>query len=340
MQAIASNRDDLLNTYDPAAEDIKKLGFSNTLDFQLLEFAIDGKRTWRAYRRVVIDNTYYYTFSELDLSRTDSIMSARRQQSYFGLTFIFAFLMALAYWLHRQTHWLAAYDALQTVLKERDLFSNMIAHEFRSPLTAIKGYASFLEESKNLLPDERRFTSNIRQSAEHLVALVSDFLEVARLQSGKLKVEKQSIDVRTVVEKTVENLIGMANEKGLELKYDPGTQPIIFETDGTRLLQVLTNLVTNAIKYTSTGSVELRCTPDYKSVVIRVMDTGMGISADDQQKLFAPFTRVGGVDGGQITGTGLGMYITKQLITVLNGTIGFESIKDVGTHLVVTLKAD
>lgn len=338
MQVVAADRDELVGQFDPAAEGLKEKKFTNSEPFLLEYYLVNDERVWWAHKRVSIDNHFYYIFSEFNLAEIDSRIAYRQQQSFLALSPIFLFLIALAYWLARQVHWRKRYELQAETIQERDLFSNMIAHEFRSPLTAIKGYASFLEDSQSLPSEERRFAANIRQSAEHLVALVSDFLEVARLQSGKLKIEKQDIDIRTVLATTVENLVVMANEKGLELTYDPESKPIIFKTDQTRLLQVLTNLVTNAIKYTQTGTVKLSCTIDYKSVVIRVMDTGMGISAEDQQKLFAPFTRVGGVDSSSITGTGLGMYITKQLITLLGGTIGVESIEGVGTHLVVTLK--
>jgi signal transduction histidine kinase len=340
LLTIAADNDDLINQYEPTAESIKNFGFSNTNTFFQVESLIDGKRQWSTYKRVIVNNNFFYIYAQFDLSKIDATMTKRQQESYLGLSGIFIFLLALAYWLNRQIYWQKKYVGITETLRDRDLFSNMIAHEFRSPLTAIKGYASFLEESQTLQNDDRRFAANIRQSAEHLVALVSDFLEVARLQSGKLKIEKHDIDVRTILATTVENLAMVADEKGLELSYDPESRPVIFNTDGTRLLQVLTNLVTNSIKYTQSGTIKLSCETDYKSVIIKVMDTGMGISADDQQRLFAPFTRVGGVDAAKITGTGLGMYITKQLVSLLGGSVGVESIKGVGTHLVVTLKAD
>lgn len=340
LLTIAADRDELLNQYEPAAENIKNLGFSNLNTFFQIESLVDGKRVWSTYKRIESDNTLYYIYAEFDLSKIDLLMTKRQQESYLGLSGIFLFLMALAYWLHRQTFWHEKYDELSQSLNDRDLFSNMIAHEFRSPLTAIRGYASFLEEALPVSDDKHRFASNIRQSTEHLVALVSDFLEVSRLQSGKLTIEKQDVDIRSILATTVENLVLMANEKGLELVYEPRSTPVIFNTDGSRLLQVLTNLVTNSIKYTNSGTIKLFCEPDYKSVIIKVTDTGTGISAEDQKKLFTPFTRVGGVDAARITGTGLGMYITKQLVTLLGGTIGVESIKGVGTHLVITLKAD
>ncbi len=337
LLAVAAANEDLIGTYDPIAEPIRDLGFSNAHDFLRLEFIIDGDRVWQSTKRITLDNDYYYIFSEQNFRLADDNMSYRRQQSYYPLTAIYLFLISLAFWIHRQTNWQARYEQLAATLRERDLFSNMIAHEFRSPLTAIKGYASFLEESKTMPPDERRFAGNIRHSAEHLVALVSDFLEVARLQSGKLKLDKKDTDMHAVIRTVIESLQGMAAEKHLQLKFAPTGRPIHFVTDASRLQQVLTNLITNAIKYTNSGSVEISCSEGYRSVIIRVMDTGMGISAEHQKKLFSPFTREGGVDSTATTGTGLGMYITLQLVGLLGGTVDVESIKGVGTHLVVTL---
>lgn len=328
----------LIGTIFPSNRLLTDVGFTDTRDFIRTEFTVDNHRVWQVFTKVVTEVNDFYIFTEHNFNQVDSVMSARRQQSYFGLTAIFVFLIALAYWLNRQVSWEKNHNKLAEQLKERDLFSNMIAHEFRSPLTAIKGYASFLEESENLSRDEKRFASNIHNSAERLVVLVSDFLEVARLQSGKLNIDTKEIDLRDILVTVTEDLKGLASEKELELIYKKNTKPILLITDSARMTQVLTNIVSNAIKYTSSGAVELECTQMTGEVIIRVKDTGMGISAEDQQKLFAPFTRVGGVDSGTTTGTGLGMWITKQLVSLLNGTIGVESIKGVGTHIVIIFR--
>lgn len=335
---VAANDESLVNTYEKFDQVYKTLPLTSSQDSFIIESVINGVRTWQAFRGVELENNNLYIFSEHKFDMVDSVMAARRQQSYFGLTAIFVFLIALAYWLNRQVNWEKSHNQLAEQLKERDLFSNMIAHEFRSPLTAIKGYASFLQESKDLSPEEIRFATNIRNSAERLVVLVSDFLEVARLQAGKMKINDSEIDVREVLTKVVENLLVTAEEKGLKLVYKAGIQPVLLVTDQARLTQVFTNIISNAIKYTNTGIVELECVSTSSEVVIRVKDSGMGISADDQQKLFIPFSRVGGVDSGSVAGTGLGMWITKQLVALLNGTIGVESIKGVGTHVVITFK--
>lgn len=316
----------------------RTLPLSGAEDSFIYESVIDGVRTWQVFRSVERGEQEFFIFSEHTFGLLDSVMASRRQQSYLGLTLIFVFLIGLAYWLNRQEEWEKHHRVLERQLKERDLFSNMIAHEFRSPLTAIKGYASFLQESETLTSEEKRFATNIRGSAERLVLLVNDFLEVARLQSGKMTVERETVDMRDILARVAEDLGPLAKEKGLTLTYTRPKQPVHFETDPERMMQVMINIVTNAIKYTDSGDVTLECTRGRRELTVRVKDTGMGISAEDQKKLFAPFTRVGGVDASSTTGTGLGMWITKQLVALLGGDIGVESIKGVGTHVVITFK--
>jgi signal transduction histidine kinase len=265
-------------------------------------------------------------------------MVARRQQSYLGLTAIFMFLLGLAYWFARQIDWRKKHAALESQLQERDLFTNMIAHEFRAPLTVINGYVSFLKESNALHPAERRFVANIETSTQRLLALVNDFLEVARIQSGNMPFEIVQVDVRGVIQSVVEANTLTASKKNLTLSYTPAETALMHKTDVKRLTQILQNMISNALKYTEKGSVEVVAEQNALATIIRIKDTGMGISAEDQQKLFAPFSRVGGVDQSKITGTGLGMWITKQMITLLGGTVSIESIKGVGTHAVIMLK--
>ncbi len=338
VRIVYSLDESLIGTYEESEQLYRTLPALGGTGSAILPTVIDGVRTWQVFRAVERDGEDFVIFTEHKFNVIDSVMIARRQQSYFGLTAIFLFLIALAYWLNRQISWEKNHNKLADQLKERDMFSNMIAHEFRSPLTAIKGYASFLEESKVISPEEKRYSSNIRVSAERLVILVNDFLEVARLQSGKMSIEKKDIDLRDVLTQVTEDLRLMAQEKGLSLVYEPPVQPLIMHTDRARMMQVITNIVSNAVKYTPDGVVELECTKSHGEVVITVKDTGTGISAEDQKKLFAPFMRVGGVDQTSTTGTGLGMWITKQLVALLDGKIGIESIKGIGTHVVITFK--
>lgn len=299
----------------------------------IFDFSINSIRTWQAFRQVRNQNTTFYIFTEHTFADVDEIMLARQQQTYLGLPFIFAFLMLLAYWLLKQTQWQKMHAQVKNKLDEQMLFSNTIAHELRAPLTAIRGYISFLLESPSLDNKEKLYATNINKSAERLLALINDFLEVARIQSGKLKVEFVEQDVRDVINAVEIEFKELAKQKNLLFKIELPSKPVLASTDSKRLQQVITNLVSNAIKYTDTGSVTVSLEQTKLRTIIAIKDTGHGISAEDQQKLFGAFTRVGSADKGKQTGTGLGMWITKQLIELLHGKVTVESIEGVGTHV-------
>lgn len=334
VQIMATDQQTEYGATSTIAE-VLKIGRLNEGVGYSVQLQDNSGRIIQAVRYVEVGDKKLYIFSEHARGTFDTLLAKRKLDAYLLLSLIFVFMIGLAYWINRQTDWEKSYNKLSDTLKERDLFSNMIAHEFRTPLTAIKGYASFLQESKTLSADESRYADTIRDSAERLVLLVNDFLEVARIQSGRMKLEFSEIDVRDVITEVSESLQGKATEKELNLVYTPGLSPQLLVVDRNRFVQVLTNIISNSIKYTNSGTVEISAEETRKGITIRVKDTGMGISAEDQQKLFAPFSRVGGVEKTTTTGTGLGMWITKQLVELLHGTIAVESIKNVGTHVVL-----
>ena len=337
VSIVSSNQpDELLST--STLSTVLQLGNVEPGQTFTVPLMTSAGRIEQSVRYITVNDASYYIFSEYSRAQSDSLIQKRKQDSFLVLTLIFSFLIGLAYWINRQSDWEKKYRKLAETMKERDLFTNMIAHEFRTPLTAIKGYASFLQESTTLTAEEKRFSDTIRESAERLVLLVNDFLEIARIQSGKLKIEQKPTDLRTHIKTVVDSLAEEAKLKGLQLVYTPDLKPQILETDPNRFVQILTNIVSNSIKYTDKGTVEISCESERSGVIIRAKDTGMGISAEDQQKLFAPFARVGGVEKTATTGTGLGMWITKQMIELLRGTIAVESIKGVGTHVVMKFK--
>jgi signal transduction histidine kinase len=338
LMIIASHNPEKINTIEAKAT-VFEITHSQPGRPFIHPFVINNVRVWQVTQKVELENNRdLFIFSEHSFATLDAVMVARRQQSYLGLTAIFLFLMGLAYWFAKQIDWKKKHALLEEQLKQRDLFTNMIAHEFRAPLTVINGYVSFLMESSALHPAERRFVTNIEASTQRLLALVNDFLEVARIQSGNMAFEKVDTDIRTLIQAVVEGNGLVASKKGLTLTYIPTEAPLMHKTDTKRFSQILQNMISNALKYTEKGSVEVVAEQNALATVIRIKDTGMGISAEDQQKLFAPFSRVGGVDQSKITGTGLGMWITKQMIGLLGGTVTVESIKGVGTHVVISLK--
>lgn len=201
----------------------------------------------------------------------------------------------------------------------------------------MRGYASMIREDGGTPQPVREYGNKIEDSAERLVLIVNDLLDVARIHSGKLAMAPTETDIQEVITNVLLEMKSNALEKNISLSQDTPVYPLKMFVDAKRLHQALTNLVSNSLKYTKAGAIALSIEERDDRVELRVKDTGMGISAENQKNLFAPFFRVADKDVDQTVGTGLGMWITKQLIELMGGSIAVESIKGVGTHVVVTL---
>ncbi len=292
---------------------------------------------WNAYRAVVADDgSLYFIYTQTSLRSIDMLFAEREQSAYFSLIFIYAFIIALALWHVQLTDYRYLYISAKKANETKDLFTNMIAHELRAPLTAIRGYATMIDE-RTTNQEERLYAQRVGESAERLLSIVNDLLDVARIQSGKIQVVSEDVDVARIVTAVKDELAISAQEKKITLNFEPPSTPTQARGDAKRLHQVLTNLVSNAIKYTPEGSITLSIESKTAYVEVRVQDTGMGISSEDQKKLFAPFFRVASTDVSKITGSGLGMWIAKELVELMGGKIGVESIKGVGTHIVLSV---
>ena len=295
------------------------------------------ERLWNAYRAVVADDgSLYFIYTQTSLRSIDMLFAEREQSAYFSLIFIYAFIIALALWHVQLTDYRYLYISAKKANETKDLFTNMIAHELRAPLTAIRGYATMIDE-RTTNQEERLYAQRVGESAERLLSIVNDLLDVARIQSGKIQVVSEDVDVARIVTAVKDELAISAQEKKITLNFEPPSTPTQARGDAKRLHQVLTNLVSNAIKYTPEGSITLSIESKTAYVEVRVQDTGMGISSEDQKKLFAPFFRVASTDVSKITGSGLGMWIAKELVELMGGKIGVESIKGVGTHIVLSV---
>ena len=176
-------------------------------------------------------------------------------------------------------------------------------------------------------------------SADRLNELVEDLLNVSRIEQGRLSMNLQSVDLVPIVEGVMGELDVQAKEKSLKFVYEKPAEPLpILLVDTNRLKQILVNIFGNAIKYTPKGSVTV--TTIYRSedqkVEIKCADTGLGMTAKEREKLFQKFYRVKNEQTETIKGTGLGLWITKQLIEMMEGEINVDSIKGVGTQMSIT----
>lgn len=300
-------------------------------------FLRNSERVWLNYRAVLVGDKQWYIHSEISLAGIDKQLQRQVNRALFALLVIFSFLVLFVWWIWRQHDYRQAWQKTEDKLQEQFGFTNMMVHELRAPLTAIQGYTSMVAEAGGITDEQKQFIEKISFSTTRMIRLVNDFLEVARIQAGTLSVKFEEADIRKTVSLVVEEMKTMAETKKLQLNCTVPEGPVILATDIARLHQIVTNLLSNAIKYTKEGSISVVLKSNHDGAEIRIQDSGHGISAKDQSQLFQPFKRVGNADAGVEVGSGLGMWITKQLVSLLHGEVSIESIQNVGTHAIINL---
>ncbi len=213
-------------------------------------------------------------------------------------------------------------------------FVSMAAHELRTPLTTIKGYLSvFMQENdKTLTNDQKMFMNKINFSAQQLMSLVENLLNVSRIERGAFAMFKEKIDWVSLVHQTVNEFLDRAKEKNIHLEFIEPTKEIPKITaDKLRITEVLYNLIGNALTYTQPGGSILVSVAFENKVITHVADTGQGIPKDALSRLFTKFYRVSGRTESGSKGTGLGLYISKEIITIHGGEIWVDSELGKGT---------
>lgn len=232
-------------------------------------------------------------------------------------------------------------EARDAAKSKSDFLSNM-SHEIRTPLNSVLGMNELiLRESKD--ENIRKYAENVESSGNLLLSLINDILDFSKLESGRMELFPVRYHISSVVNDTVNMFYRKFEQKGLELKInaDPNI-PGCLMGDEVRIRQILTNIMSNAVKYTDRGTVTLsagyeKLSDDTITLILSVKDTGRGIKEEDQSKLFGGFTRVDQVRNRNIEGTGLGLSITAKLVSMMNGSIGVKSLYGVGSEFTVLL---
>lgn len=232
-------------------------------------------------------------------------------------------------------------DQLVEADKLKDEFVALISHDLRTPLTSIIGYVELsLEDVEPPLDDERRgYLQIVSRSSERLLRLVDDLLFVARLQAGRLILERTDLDLCTIAAQAAQEARPRAEAKQLELEFIGGS-PVMIDGDKGRLFQLLDNLISNAIKFTPEGGrVEVRVAPLDGMAVLEVRDTGIGLGPDEAELVFDRFFRSSRVVAQQVPGTGLGLFIARAIVGAHAGTIAASTRDGGGTTFHVELPA-
>ncbi len=274
--------------------------------------------------------------------KADDFFEVTRQTLYPFLIFI-GFLIftisilaaiLISVW-ERRAESLAELDRLKTE------FLSVATHQLRAPITAIRGYTANMADGSYgpVPPYLTEPLSIIEESARLMVNSIEDYLNISRIEQGRMKYEKSSFDLTKLATEVVEEFKPVATHKGIAISAAPG-EPVSIYADVGKIKQVITNLVDNAIKYTKQGSVTVTVSKEGPIARLVVQDTGVGISADEAPKLFSKFTRARNANKVNTTGTGLGLYVVRQLTEGNGGKVWIESEgTGKGSRFVVELPA-
>jgi len=237
-----------------------------------------------------------------------------------------------------QNAWAAAEAASHT----KSMFLANMSHELRTPLNAVIGLSDLLllDTGDPTTKRQREYLEGIVQSGRHLLALVNDVLDLAKIEAGKDVLELEPVGVRDAIEEAMTGLVPLAHHRGVSVSTEVPRWVRPVRADRVRLRQILYNLISNAVKFTDRGgNVEIIAQDDGAQVVIFVRDTGIGIAAADKARLFQAFEQLEQPSGDRPPGTGLGLALTRRLVDMHDGTIEVESEPGTGTTFTVRLPA-
>ncbi len=219
-------------------------------------------------------------------------------------------------------------------------FISLASHQLRTPLSTIQTYAHMLDEDfmGELTANQSRAVRTIIAATSSMNELIGTLLNIARIESGKIAIKSKRLDAGQIIADVAKQLQMTAESRGVVLACNKPQKAVEFQTDQLIAKEILTNLVGNAIKYTtSMGTVSISVRDRKQSVLFEIRDTGIGIPKQAQEKIFTKFFRAHNVVRQETTGTGLGLYVVKGLVTTLHGNVWFRSEEHKGTTFFVSL---
>ena len=223
----------------------------------------------------------------------------------------------------------------------KDRFLAAMSHELRTPLNAIIGFTGTLlmELPGPLNSEQQRQLQIVDSSARHLLSLINDILDLAKIESGKISLDLERVSVTAVVKDVAESLRAMAEEKHLEFQLEIPDENVVVTTDHRAVQQILLNLANNAIKYTERGFVcmSIERAPAERRVNVRVRDSGVGIREEDQARLFQAFEQLDTSSTRRFQGVGLGLHLSRRLAELIGATLECDSVFGEGSTFTLSL---
>jgi PAS domain S-box-containing protein len=234
---------------------------------------------------------------------------------------------------------------LEAASQAKDRFLASMSHELRTPLNAVLGFTGtiLLGLSGPLTPTQMHQLEIVQASGKHLLSIINDLLDLAKIESGEIEVEFEPVDCREVLEEIVSAMRPLAAEKGIDLEMTVPDHDVTVQTDRRSVSQILFNFTNNAIKFTQDGNVRVALEHEQNgtwATRFSVVDTGIGIKVEDREKLFTAFQQVELSATRRFEGTGLGLYISQKLALLINAKILLESEFGAGSTFILELRED
>jgi signal transduction histidine kinase/ActR/RegA family two-component response regulator len=234
-----------------------------------------------------------------------------------------------------------AMEDAKSANQAKSAFLSSMSHELRTPLNAILGFAQILTSEKlpSTLQQKREFANHILKSGRHLLTLINEILDLAKIESGAVALSLEPVALNEILVECESMVAPLAGDRGIRLLFPSGCTAHV-TADRTRLKQILLNLLSNAIKYNrEAGAVVVDCSQSGPNLVrVSVQDTGMGLKPEQVKQLFQPFNRLGQESSAE-EGTGIGLVVTKRLVELMGGTIGVTSSQGVGSMFWIELQS-
>ncbi|MBR9678904.1 MAG: HAMP domain-containing protein, partial [Nanoarchaeota archaeon] len=226
---------------------------------------------------------------------------------------------------------------LKKLDKQKDAFLSITAHELKTPLTSIHGFAQLLKDNKTKIKMRKEYLTIIETETERLSKLITEMLELSRIDLGTVKLTIENTNVKEIIEQTILQITEHANKKGIKIEKEIDAKIPDLQTDSEKLFQILLNLASNAVKYSEKGIIKISAKKADKNIQFSVKDNGVGIPKKHYNKLFTRFYQVDASYSRKVGGTGLGLSICKEFTKVLGGKIWFKSSERKGTTFYFTI---
>ncbi len=298
----------------------------------------DGTKTW-AVGTIISDGEDIngIVVVNFGFDRVNALVASVFNQSLFILMGVVAVVFLLLLNHFKFVNYSVLFKKLKEVDQLKNDFLSVATHELKSPMAVIKGSLENINDGVFGQPnDQMRETLNLALSeTDRLANLVTDLLNVSRIEQGRVTYKDEPVNMQEILLHLTNQYRSKAQAKGLTLSYDATEMNYIITADHGRILEIFTNLIDNAIKYSEKGEITVFHQIDKNIVTTTVRDTGIGMSAKERENLFSRFYRIQNEKTAKIAGTGLGLWIIKQYIEAMKGHIYVDSLEGVGTSFTV-----